>query len=348
MKDFKELLDATQNLSQKELETLSSKILDILQGGSNNKALNTVIPNTCRRCDSASIIKFGKDKNNKQRFKCKNCNTIFYSDSYSVTSKSHQPLSVWKQYIPLLLKGTSLAACAKECGISEQTAFTWRHKILSSLQSDQNNRALNGIVEIDDMFFSISYKGNHKKSKNFTMPRKSYERGNDNSAMTGGMACVLCACERRGQTYGEVVGVGSVSVNQLEYAFKDRLSSDTLVLSDRAYNYKNYFKTTSIEHIQLAAHCIPKDSSSPPQVKGIYHIQNVNNLHNRFRRRMRPYNGVATKYLNHYVNLFIWIENHKKICDFDMTDELFDCLTSNKQYRSYQSLINLPAVPKVA
>lgn len=348
MKDFKELLDATQNLSQKELETLSAKILDILQGGASNKDLNVVMPNTCRRCDSVSIIKFGKDKNNKQRFKCKSCNTIFYSDSYSVTSKSHQPLFVWKKYIPLLLKGTSLAVCAKECGISEQTAFTWRHKILSSLQSDQNNRALTGIVEIDDMFFSISYKGNHKKSKNFTMPRKSYERGNDNSATTGGMACVLCACERRGQTYGEVVGVGSVSVNQLEYAFKDRLSSDTLVLSDRAYNYKNYFKTTSIEHIQLAAHCIPKDSSSPPQVKGTYHIQNVNNTHRRIRKMLKPYNGVATKYLNHYISLFVWIENYKKIDEFNLSNLMIESLYKKDSYISYSDIISSPTIPSVA
>lgn len=348
MKDLSNMLSLAQKLNEQELEILSSKILQMLSGAKADDKNDFCAPTVCRRCESHKIQKYGKDKQGNQRYKCSACNTTFIATSYSVVSKSHQDISVWKKYIPLLLQGRSLVQCAEECGISVQTAFTWRHKILHALQSDQTNRVLGGVVEIDDMFFSVSYKGNHKKSKNFVMPRKAYERGTDNTGATGNMACVLCACERQGQSYAEVVGIGAANIPKLQYAFDKRLLNDTIALTDKAYGYKNYFSLTPIELIQLASHSDPKRINTPPQVLGSYHIQNVNNFHNRFRRHMRNYNGVATKYLNHYVNLFVWVENHKKIKDVDLEKELFNTLNANNSYTALDSIVSLPPVPRVA
>lgn len=350
MVDMTEILNATESLDQNELEMLSSKIMQMLKISSCTTSSDSYSSEvyTCRKCSSAAILKYGKDKNGKQRYKCKSCGTIFYETSYSVISKTRQNISVWKKYIELLLKGAPLRECAEVCNISVQTAFTWRHKILHALQADQTNRTLGGVVEIDDMFFPISYKGNHKKSKNFTMPRESYKRGTDNRAAIGSMACVLCACERQGQVYAEVVGTGSVNVERLNYAFNNRLLPDTIALTDRAYSFKNYFSSTTIELVQLASHSIPKNPTSPPQVKGSYHIQNVNNFHRRFRRTMKIYNGVATKYLNHYVNLFVWIENHKKAYEYSLPTEMLKNISQKGSYCPYNKIVNLPPIPNVA
>ena len=350
MKNVITLINDVENLNQKDLELLSERILQILKV-SNDSTTEPVIHSqniTCRKCNATLISKYGKDKNGKQRYRCKSCGAIFYDTSYSVVSKTRHDLSVWKKYIQFLLKGSSLSECAKACSISVQTAFIWRHKILHALQSDQVDRVLGGVVEIDDMFFSISYKGNHKNSKKFVMPRKAYKRGTDNNSATGSKACVLCACERQGQVYGEVVGVGSVTVDELKYAFKDRLLGDTIALTDKAYNYKNYFDTTSIDLVQLASHSIPKVQSSPPQVLGSYHIQNVNNFHQRFRKAMKNYNGVATKYLNHYVNLFVWIENYKKANEYSLPTEMFKTISKTDSYCSYNKIVSLPPIPQVA
>lgn len=67
-----------------------------------------------------------------------------------------------------------LQKCAKECGITLYTAFTWRHKILDTLQNMINDVTLDGMVEADETFTNVSYKGNHK---NFKLPRKSFKRG---------------------------------------------------------------------------------------------------------------------------------------------------------------------------
>lgn len=349
MEKLIKIIDAVGSLEQSELEILSSKILQMLKLSSDTNIDNEVSSvDFCRRCSSSSILKYGKDKNGKQRYRCKCCNAIFYDTSYSVISKSRHSLSVWKKYIVLLLQGVSLAECARKCDISVQTAFTWRHKILHALQYDQSNRLLGGAVEIDDMFFSVSYKGNHKKSKNFSMPRKSYKRGSDNVKASESKACVLCAVERRGQTYAEVVGVGRVSFEELQYAFDNRLLYDSIALTDKAPEYNMYFKNTSIELVSLRSHANRYKSSSPPEIKGSYHIQNVNNLHSRIRRTMKHYNGVATKYLNHYISLFVWIENHKKTDEYNMTNRILQSIYEKDSYISYNNIVALPPIPTVA
>ncbi len=43
-------------------------------------------------------------------------------------------------------------------------------------------------------------------------------------------------------------------------------------------------------------------------IKGIYHIQNVNNFHSRLKRWLQRFNGVASKYLEHYLAWFRFLE----------------------------------------
>ncbi len=350
MNNFEKLISVASELKHDELEALSERILEMLKISPNEFGCcaDEKHERVCRRCNSKSVVKYGKDRNGVQRYKCRSCNTVFRDTSYSVVSKSRHDISVWKKYIHLLLNTASLVECARECSISVQTAFTWRHKILHALKADQDNRVLGGIVEIDDMFVGINYKGNHKHSKDFQMPRKAYKRGNDNKTQSGRRACVLCACERQGQVYAEVVGVGRASVSELNYAFNERLMKDCIALTDKAKEFKYYFQETPIELIQLCAHSNKYDYNSPPEIKGSYHIQNVNNLHRRFRRHMEKYNGVATKYLDHYLNLFVWIENHKKAVDHNLQTELIKSLHEKDSYITYSQIVKLPPVPEVA
>lgn len=350
MGTFKTVYNEIGNLNSSELKSIAERIFKLLQQVEDSVAedFNESPIATCRKCESSQIAKFGKDKNGKQRYKCRSCGCTFTGTSFSAFAHSHCAPDVWKKYIPLLLSRCSLEKCASECGISVRTAFLWRHKILGLLQKDQENRFMNGIVEADDMFFSISYKGNHTKSKKFVMPREAFKRGTDNTGTSGSKACVMCAVERKGHVYGEVLGVGAANCDMLSYAFGSRLLEDTIVVADKAHSTKKYFDSTNIELVQTAAHSISKKQSSPPEIKGVYHLQNINNLHRRFRTFMRNYNGVATKYLNNYVNLYIWLENHKKEKNIDFAEELYASMRISGSYLRIEDIINIPPIPYVA
>ena len=241
MNDLDAIFTMLKGLNQEELQVVSQKILDRLHNTENRDQQAATSEIVCRKCgDRGCVSKYGTTANGKQRYRCKHCGTVFTSTSYSTLSHTHCSIDKWEKYIVLMLQGASLAKCAKACGISVPTAFKWRHKIMAILQHDQKDRMLNGIVETDDMFVSISYKGNHKKSKRFTMPRKPHKRGNDTKVQAYGKVCILCAMERGGQSYGEVMGIGTVSRPMLEYAFKDRIGNDSVVVADKAYSIKSY------------------------------------------------------------------------------------------------------------
>jgi hypothetical protein len=50
-------------------------------------------------------------------------------------------------------------------------------------------------------------------------------------------------------------------------------------------------------------------SDGKQRVKDVYHIQNVNNYHSRLKRWIDRFNGVATKYLQHYLAWFRYLDS---------------------------------------
>ena len=52
-----------------------------------------------------------------------------------------------------------------------------RHRILDCLNIILGKGYVSGIVESDETYFRLSYKGHHSKGNNFVMPRKPHKRG---------------------------------------------------------------------------------------------------------------------------------------------------------------------------
>lgn len=343
-----QILNATKSLSERDLKRVADSILKMLSKASGIYGNSAQKVEQCRKCGADQIVKFGKDKNGKQRYKCKFCGATFTETSYSVLSHTRYSEFVWDIYIHLLLKGASLEECAFQCGISVRTAFIWRHKILNALQKDQDNRVMAGIIEADEMFIPVSYKGNHKKSKRFTMPREALTRGSDNRSNKIPKACVMCAVERKGQSYAEVLGLGQPTNKMTAHAFEGRIAPDSIVLSDRARAIKHFFDgKTNIQLIRMQSTADGSRHSKIPEVRGVYHIQTVNNYHNRVHRFLRRYNGVSTKYLNHYIALFAWIENHKMM-ENKLEASLKEYIGKKSNYTTASVLFNKEPVPHVA
>ena len=342
------ILNAAKCLSEKELKRISDALLKMLGKSNGVYGVSVQKVEKCRKCGADKIVKYGKDKNGKQRYKCKCCGATFTETSYSIISRTRHSEVIWETYIRLLLAGASLEECAFQCGISVRTAFIWRHKILNVLQKDQDNRIMAGIIEADEKYIPISYKGNHKKSKTFVMPREPYKRGTDNRSNNMPKACIMCAVERNGQSYGEVLGAGQSNTKMVTYAFENRVAPDSIMLSDGGRALFNYFsKKTDVDLLTLKSSMSGSHKGGDPEIRGIYHTQTVNNFHHRLDDFLRRYTGVATKYLNHYVGLFVWIENHKKM-EAALEDSLRVHLEAAGGYVPASALFAQAPIPSVA
>ena len=249
----------------------------------------------CPHCLSRHAIKNGHRPNGIQNFICQDCKKQFSSTTGTILSGSPKSLSDWKKYVGSLMNGDSLRKSAEICGIDLTTSFYWRHKILDALQNMAEKVELSGIVESDEKYFPISFKGNRTKS-NVDIPRESRKRGGEVSkrGLSDEQACVPCAVSRSGLSISVVTNCGKPSAQDISKAFGGRIKAGTDLCTDKMNSYRKFAAENSLSLHQSKA----DDSRS-----GIYNIQRVNNYHARLDKFLARYNGVATKYLANYLIL---------------------------------------------
>lgn len=347
-KRVSDLVKLFDDLSSNEIADIADEIFNRLVYSEKQKdnsvySFSSDSPVACKHCGSIDFVKNGKDRHGHTRYICKDCHKTFSRTTDTLVSGTHKDADVWKKYISLMLDGKSIAYCAAQCNLSTQTSFDWRHKILNALSESAFSESLTGLIEMDEMFIRISYKGNHKNSKNFTMPRESFHRGTDNRfGDNASKACLLCGVERNKAFFGIIPCRGLLNVPMLSKVFDNRLEQESIVMTDGSHAYLKYFKDRNdVEHISLAGH----KNGKKPEVKGAFHINNVNALHKRFRDFLNKYNGVSTKYLGNYLSLFLWMENNKQC---DRTYRLCCTLTKNKTKVTAATLHSLAPAPELA
>lgn len=196
-----------------------------------------------------------------------------------------------------MVEGYTLPKIAEKLQIHISTAFYWRHKILNALGSLGFNQ-LQGIVESDETFFRESMKGReitHRKSKK--RGEKDEKRGISNLKIA-----VVVAQDRNGSVIARKAGTGRVRAEEIDTVIGEYIHPSALLCTDNATNYKKFAKLKGLQHETV------NEQQKQRVKKGIYHIQHVNNFHNRLKNWMDRFQGVATKYLDNYLYWFRWLE----------------------------------------
>ena len=120
-----------------------------------NKDLDTIV---CPICGSIKIIKNGT-KNDRQRYKCKDCAKTFGDTIGTVTFRSKLSIAKLIELIKLTLQGESCRTIAKELGINKQTVLHNRHRICSVLhQFVCNQDDFKSLAESDEYYYPLSFK----------------------------------------------------------------------------------------------------------------------------------------------------------------------------------------------
>lgn len=242
----------------------------------------------CSKCGCAeNIVKYGQ-YNGKQRYLCKNCHSTFTMTSNSILHGTRKSLAIWEKYLECLLNGFSLKKTAKICGISIPTAFYWRHKILDALKKRENKK-LQGIIESDETYFLLSYKGQKKG-----LPRKSKKRGTParKRGLSNEQVCVPCGVDRTGNILSGISNLGKISTQDLNRFYSDKVSPKAIFCTDSEKSYIKFARDNDFRLIQI---------ERGKHKKGIYHINHINAYHANLKSFIDKFKGVATKYLENYL-----------------------------------------------
>ena len=291
-------------------------------------------PEKCPICNSSSIKKNGT-VDGIQRYLCKDCKKTFGNTHNTILKSSKKDLDVWEKYVHCMIEKYPLRKCAQLCGISLPTAFAWRHKILDALQNMMNDVTLDGVVEADETFTNLSYKGNHKS---FKLPRKPFKRGGKATkrGLSKEKVCVSCGINLNGLSIAKISNLGKPKWTDIENVLGGRIKKDSVFVTDSFRGYQKLSYEMELNHIR-----IPRNKHT----NGMFNIQLLNNYHGQLKGMIdRRFNGVATKYLNNYLVYHNFV-NFAKDTEAEKTVILFDFIQTTKCLSKSSEIKNRPAVP---
>ena len=280
----------------------------------------------CPRCGSLKYKKNGKRKG-VQNYTCQSCKRGFtpYTGTWLAhIHKKHKLIP----YLKLMKQGLSLDKIKEKLNINKKTAFDWRHKINASM-SDIEDESFSGITESDETFFLLSEKG----SKDLDRAARKRGKSVKKRGISDEQVAVIVSTDRKKTMDMKVACLGRITKDDIDQAIGDKVDDTTVLCSDGHVSYKGFAADNSIEHHVLKANI----KEFVKQRK--YHIQHVNSMHSRMKNWIdKQLHGVATKYLQNYMNLFHIKEKYKTS---EFMDNIIELSTVNtnaiKNYRGIKN-----------
>ena len=242
----------------------------------------------CPHCGCDDVRPWGR-ASGKPRYRCASCRKTFNPLTGTPLAGLHDP-ERWNDQAQALIDGDTIAKAAERCRIDYTTAFRWRHRFLSALNSDKP-KALSGLVEADETFILESFKG-----KRGGLPRQARKRGGKASkrGLSAEQIPVFVARDRTGATLDAVLP-------RLDAASITAALGHVITRSAELCCDGGSAITAFARRARIKVHVLPAPGSPRPAAPDL-HINNVNAYHGRLKEWLRPFHGVATKNLPSYLS----------------------------------------------
>ncbi len=252
---------------------------------------------SCPHCGHGKVVGCGK-ADGLQRFRCKGCGKSFNALTGTPLARLRKK-ECWLDFGQSLSEGETVVASAGRCGVAVSTAFRWRHRFLTAREATPT---LTGIVEADETFLLLSYKGSRaweraeKGLPGADLPdREARKRGGKATKRAYPTNRVLVAADQGGDVVTAVLPVDTGDA--IKAVLEPVLSKDVLLVTDGGKALARCATKMNVSHEVL-------NQSAGERVRGELHIQTVNSLHERLKTFLRKRRGVATKYLGNYLRWF--------------------------------------------
>ena len=311
-----------KNLLPDELRIIKELIEKIIVNSENAKSTNLKyqIKNKkikCPKCNSDYIVKNGF-KNKTQRYKCKNCNKFFSISTNTITSNVRLNYNQFLNFMLCLINYNTIAETAKIVGLSERNTYNIRIKITSTLKEYKKVK-LKGLVQCDEKYIRLSFKGTRKNK----MPRKS--RRNGQESRTAGISmeqvCILTAIDSYDNIFIKIVGLGPLSIDDLENNFSNWIEEKSILVTDSKSSYIQFAKNHNLILKQ-----IPENKYT---TRDGYHLGELNSLMSELDVLLLKCRGISTRHLQEYLDLF----RFRKIIKYTI-----EYLRQNKEMYNYSLL----------
>lgn len=256
---------------------------------------------------NSKVYKCGNGK-----YKCKNTGRYFDVKTGTAFANTKLPMKAWFYAMMLFLshkRGVSSCQLARDLGITQKTAWKMLHKIRQYMEME-NSHTLSGEVEIDEAFVGGKNKNRHKDKKVEKCQGRSYK---DKVPVFG-------AIERGGKIFARVVP--NTQAKTLVPIVKKNVEVGSSVYTD-GWSYKGLEKKYTQMSVDHGKHfygmLLVTEDGEVIEVT----TNRIENAWSVFKRTMKgTYIHVSKKYLQRYVDEFVFRFNTRKISKYERIELL--------------------------
>jgi transposase-like protein len=261
---------------------------------------------TCPHCKSHTVVRHGKDQNQRQRFKCRACGRTHNILTGTAMARARKP-EKWRSYLGFMTDHTSIRAIRQTgIGLNHVTIWRWRHRFLTAAAHD-NTAVLRGIIEVDVTLFRRSCKGS-RRPPTATQPEPSAAgsqvRRTNRRGFSDEPVPVLSALDSSGGMFQTILS----SLSDIETVLPGRIAAGSVLCAkDQAVYARVADQAKAEPYLIQGARKLPDSGkanpvATPGWVRGRLGLGRVDHHHRHLRHLIEERcRGVATKYLGRYL-----------------------------------------------
>ncbi len=251
-------------------------------------------PTCCPRCNYTGVVRKGHNADGTQRWMCKSCGSTFCARTMSLVGQSKLPEGTWARFAWCLAARKPLRECAEDCGVCLRTAWYMRVRACEVMSHALEKFRCEGTgVQADGTFLNESLKGNRTRPNAVPMPREPRRNGKvHRRGISNLKVCVVCAANDLGDAYAAVAARGRAR------------SDEVLEVLDAAGVGEG--TGAAVAALRADWEALPSESAEARRGLAL-----VNALHDRIKAFLRPFYGVSSKWLQHYLWWFLYADQFK-------------------------------------
>ena len=241
---------------------------------------------SCPTCGSGGCKKKSLAPAGHRRWECKECGARFTSLTGTIFESFKKPLFTWVLFIRLMCYNVQLDAAAELCGMSHQTAWEWRHRVMKTIDGYQERIVLRDKIWIDEMYVTDS----DLKGEAGWKPKRGLSKDK---------ICIAVAIDVHKNVVVVRCGHGKPSARRIKDALQAHVAEGSEIFHDMEKSRKSLVKAVKgIDRPYKA------DTKDPEYLEN---MAMVNNLCSWVRRYLRGYVGMDVKNLQSYLNWYAYL-----------------------------------------
>lgn len=244
----------------------------------------------CPHCESLSYSNDGYYKDDEKRYRCKRCGKTYSLLNNSIFNSTKKNLYTWIKFIDLMIYNVPLECIEFNLDLDHKTAFLWRHKIFSTIDTYQDNVILKDTIWLDEIYI---------EDLSIKRPEGLKKRG-----LSKYKRCIVIGIDIYKNIIAISSGNGKISTSRFNKAIKGHIKPKSKIIHDGDHSHYKMIIDYELDEYYYKANVKDKEYLEAMNL--------INSLSSWIKRYLYRFIGMKMKNIQSYLNWFIYLFRVKK------------------------------------